>query len=184
MEQFKYDESQLTEEQQAAIASCKAAYDAEMKRLIEQEDYRMQNYYDCVDDYSWGGPCTKANYIARDKAKVEMEERIESIVRGGFIIRTRKVNVLKDKETGETVAEGLRSGEYGPYFTVRNGEEVKYVSFAKRVSTFEKKGYLPYVRSITEKLRPNGWWSQSGDRRYETLEVISVTDELSTERCW
>ena len=177
MEKFTYNTEELTAEQKKLIEQAQALYDSTMKGLIEDEDRRMQNYYDCIDDYSWGGLCTQANYLARDRARVALEEKIEEIVRGGFIIRTRKVNVLLDKDTGEIVAEGTHEGRYGRYFTLDDGT---YVGCAKQIATFEKKGLLPYVQTITEKKLCTGIWP-SGDRRYKVLEVVSLTEELSTE---
>ena len=180
MEKFTYNPAELTEEQKKAIELADKAYNLEMERLIEQENERMERYYNCEDDYSWGGLCTKANYQQRYRAEQDHEERIEEIVRGGFIIRTRKQNVLRSIETGEIVAQGTHEGKFGRYFITEDG---RCIGMAKQLKTFENKGVLPYVQTITEKKCPRGWYP-SGDRRYNVLEVISVSEELSTEICY
>lgn len=180
MTQFDYNPAELTLEQLKAIENAKANYDAEMKRLQEEENVRMEHYYDCQDDYSWGGLCTNANYKARARAKANLEETIEEIVRGGYLIRTQKVNALREISTGDIVATGTHEGQYGRYFRTRDG---RFVSCSKKVSTYEKKGFLPLVQTIIAKVARDGYW-RDGERRYKTLATLSVSEEVSTEICY
>lgn len=177
MEQFSYKLEELTQEQLECIDAAQQEYESAMKRLIEDEDSRMQNYYDCIDDYSWGGLCTKANYIARDRERIKLEDRIEEIVRGGYLVRERKENALKSIETGEIVARGTHQGKFGRFFATDDG---KFVSCTKLVKTYEKKGYIPLVLTITEKKVRDGVWP-SGDQRYKTIDTLSVEEEVSTQ---
>ena len=181
MTKFEYNPTELTQEQLAQIAAAQESHDNTIKRLREDEDKRMENYYNCVDDYSWGGLCSKANAIAQDRAHQALQDRIEEIVRGGFLLRERRVNILRSLATDEVVATGVCDGSYGPYFRTTDG---KFVSLAKKVSTYEKKGYKPFVQTIIEKVVRFGTWSKSGDLRYKLVEVVSVTEELSTERVY
>ena len=175
---FTYNPATLTPEQAERINAARNSYEEKIAELIRQEDERMERYYNCEDDYSWGGICTKANYAARNRAKQELNETIESIVRGGYLIRTRKQNILRNLD-GELVATGTHEGRYGRFFVIEIGDK-EYVSCAKKVSTYEKKGYRPFVQSITEKVVTDGYW-RDGSRRYKVLEVLDTTEELSTE---
>lgn len=181
MTKFEYNPTELTQEQLAQIAAAQESHDNTIKRLREDEDKRMENYYNCVDDYSWGGLCSKANAIAQDRAHQALQDRIEEIVRGGFLIRSRRVNILRSLATGEVVATGIHDGTYGPYFRTDDG---KFVNLAVRVATYEKKGYKPIIQTITEKVVRDGTWYKSGDLRYKFVEVVSVTEEVATERVW
>ena len=180
MTQFEYNPKELTVEQLDAIGAAKASYETTMKRLIEEEDGRIQRYYDCQDDYSWGGICTKVNMMERDRAWRLLQERIEEIVRGGFIIRSRRVNILRDLSTGDLVATGTHEGQYGRYFRTDDG---RFVSCTKKVSTYQKKGFNPLIQTITEKLVGDGYW-RDGERRYKVIETLSITEEVSTEICY
>lgn len=177
---FVYDENALTDDQKSLIEEAREAHDEEIKRLREEEDGRMQRYYDCVDDYSWGGLCSQANANAQSRADFLLEERIEEIVRGGYLVKTRKVNILRDINTGESVAVGLHDGKFGPYFKTNDG---KFVSYAKRVSTYEKKGYVPIVQTVVERVKRDGFW-RDGSPRYKHIDYVSITDDVSTERIY
>lgn len=174
---FTYNPEELTEAQRQSILVAKENHDAVIARLRADEDLRMQHYYDCIDDYSWGGPCSKANALAQQRADYELQEQIEAIVRGGFIIRSRKVNILRNKSDNSLAACGTKQGRFGRFFKTYDGN---FVSCAKMVSTYEKKGYIPLVQTVTEKKKRIGNWP-NGDPRYESLCVLSVTEEVSTE---
>lgn len=177
---FFYDENALTDDQKSLIEEARIAHDETIKRLREEEDVRIQHYYDCVDDYSWGGLCSQVNAKEQSRADFLLEERIEEIVRGGYLVKTRKVNILRDIKTGESVAVGLHDGKFGPYFKTNEG---KFVSYAKKVQTYEKKGYIPIVQTVVEKVKRDGFWSD-GSPRYKHLGYVSITNEVSTERVY
>ena len=176
---FVYDESTLSGDQIAQIERAKSSCERRLAELQKEEDERMQRYYDCVDDYSWGGPCSKANAVAQDRVKFEFREAVEMIVRGGFVIRKWQENILREIGSGDVVAEGTHDGKYGRYFTLKDGKG--YVSCSKRVQTYEKKGYRPYIRTTEHKLVPRGWWRYSGERKYDIIEKLGTTEEVSTE---
>lgn len=177
MEKFSYNPKELTQEQLERIHGVVDSCDQKLKKIQEDEEYMMRNYYDCIDDYSWGGLGSKVNARAERIAKEVKEVLIEEIVRGGYIIRERRVNALLDKETGEKVAEGTHQGKYGRFFVTK---DEKFVSCAKQVKTYEKKGYIPVVQTIVEKKSFDGYW-RDGDIRYKTEGVISVNEQVSTE---
>ncbi len=180
MRQFDYNPNELTTTQLDAINRAKAAYDETIKEINKDEDRLMENYYNCIDDYSWGGLCSQANRLRRYQAEDKLQDEIEMIVRGGYILRTRQVNILRKLGTGELVATKTYQGRYGRFFRTDDGD---FVSCSKKVSTYEKKGYTPLIQTITEKVIPDGFW-RNGDRRYTVLETVSITEEVSTEICY
>ena len=177
MNAFTYNPATLTPEQINQIAAAQAAHDKAVKQLNEDEERRAEHYYDCLDEYSYGGPCSIANARAIRRADKVLADRIEEIVRGGYLLRERRVNILRSIETGAIVATGTHEGTYGRYFRTEDGQ---FVSCTKRVATFEKKGYRPFVQTITEKVIRDGYW-KDGNPRYKTVEVVSVIEEGSTE---
>jgi hypothetical protein len=126
-----------TEEQ---IKSLFASFDGADERQRKNEEYRMENYFNCVDDYSWGGLCDKAQNEARgyrNSARYQLQEQLEN----GVFIREFEVNVLTDLD-GNVVSDRLVNGKFGDCFMIKNGEnDVKFVGIAKKQSTYEKKGY-------------------------------------------
>lgn len=132
------------------IARINEAYEAEMARLQEQEDARMERYYNCEDDYSWGGLCSKANYIARDRAKAARDRAIEVVINGGWYTEHKTFNILKDIKSGETLKARIVNGKYGRCWMIGNGE--KFISIPRKQDTLIKKGYCMYAVKQTIKV--------------------------------
>lgn len=167
---FTYDPATLTPEQVSKISIARMAYESRIAQLREEEERRAERYYDCVDDYSYGGICSELNARQRREAEATFNRRVEFIV-NGFVRKERRENVLKDL-AGNIVARGTRDGQYGRYFKTEDGQ---FVSCSKKVATYEKKGYRPYIVTTTEALVPDG------RGRWIVKEVLSVTEEVSTE---
>lgn len=125
------------------IARINEVYEAEMARLQEEEDARMERYYNCQDDYSWGGPCSKANYIARDRAKAARDRAIEVIINGGWYTEHKTFNILKDIKSGETLKARIVKGKYGRCWMIGDGE--KFITIPRKQDTLIKKGYCMYA---------------------------------------
>ena len=177
MKEFKYNPAELTKEQLEKIESAKNVYETTVKALQEEEEERAQRYYDCVDDYSYGGICSKVNAMKQNQAYAWLQARIESIVRGGFLLKEKRVNVLRDIETNKELAVGTRCGRYGRFYVTYDG---RFISCAERLGTYQKKGVIPLVRTITEKVKIAGYW-RNGDVKFEVIEKVSETEEISTE---
>jgi hypothetical protein len=152
------------------------AYESVMNRLKENEQARMDNYYNCVDDYSWGSPWHReATALAEREATVTRDLKLELLDNGYNVITTAQ-SVLIDFD-GNVCAEGTRYGDYGSYFTLFSGG---FVSVAKKQATFEKKGFRMGVRKRTYKGIFTGKFSKKGNALYESLELVSEDFELTT----
>lgn len=167
---FTYNPATLTPEQVERINAARNAYNARIAELREEEDRRAEHYYDCLDEYSYGGICSTLNARQQREAEANFNRRVEYIV-NGYVRRVRRENILKDLE-GNIVARGTREGQYGRYFKTNDG---KFVSCTKRVATYEKKGYRPYILTTAEALIP------AGNGRWEVKEILAQTEEISTE---
>lgn len=133
----------LTDEQKEKIIGINKSYENMKKRHQEANDYRWKNYYDCIDDYSVCGIMDKAEYAMETRLLRENAILIEQLLRGGYFIHKTTCLQLREIETGNVFA-GANLGRYGYYFTTKEG---KFVSLSKKVSTFNKKGYQPEIRT-------------------------------------
>lgn len=171
----------LTPEQLVAIQDAIATYNTAIAKRDGIEGGIAERYYDCQDDYSYGNPyMEKANAQIRARIEQNLQDKIEEIVRGGFLIRTRKVNILRDIKTGEVAACGTHDGQYGRYFRTYERFGNKCISTAKKVATYEKKGFRPYIQEVTEKVKRAGYW-RNGEPRYEFIDYVAITETISTE---
>lgn len=182
MKAFEYNPETLTQEQKDAIALAHKVYDERMKSLQAREEAVMEHYYDCLDEYSWGNPyMEKVQERERAMAWQTLQDKIEEIVRGGFLVRTRKANILRDIKTGQVAAIGTHEGMYGRYFILYQAfGPTKFISCAKKVSTYERKGFRPYIQEVVNKVRRSGCFAD-GSPRYDFIETLSISETVSTE---
>lgn len=171
---FEYNENELTKEQIERINSIRSNADEELKSLQEEEHRRAERYYNCEDDYSWGGLCSRANMIAQNRVEISRDWAIQEVVLG-YIPLTTQCNILKDLN-GNVVAKGTHEGKFGRFFVTDDGV---FVSCRTKLSTYEKKGYIPYVVTTTEKATLK--YNRNNEPYLKGYEVISVSEEASTE---
>ena len=141
--EFIYSCDKLTKKQKSDIIAINANYEAMAKRHAEAREYRWKNYYDCVDDYSVCGVMDQAENWEAGVMLRKNTVLIESVLRGGYFIHVSKCLTLRELATNK-LFYGVNHGKYGDYFTVGEG---KFISKAKKVDTYLKKGYQPEVRS-------------------------------------
>lgn len=129
-----------TKEEQ--IKAVNESFEKCLKEIQERLEYRMKNYYDCVDDYSYGGICDKADDELEDKLRIKRDIIIEQIENDGKVVRKSSFYRLVSKTD---MCDGARSGRYGEYFTI----DGKFVGVPKKLDTLIKKGYKLYKVSRT-----------------------------------
>lgn len=139
-------------EMQSRIAS----YQAQLKELQKQEAYRADNYFNCVDDYSWGGPCSKANWNAQGKCQQAIQYLIEMADNGGFMEQTFIQSVLMTLD-GQVVSEKIIFGKFGPCFIIGEGQTAQFISIPKKMATLQKKGFKMGIKSIPAKFTFQGY---------------------------
>ena len=176
---FTYNPASLSAEQREAIAEAQNAYNEVINAVSEDESRVAEHYYDAMDDYAYGNPLMEKSFAARRaRAEQNLNDRVQEIV-NGYIIRVRRCNIRRNL-SGEIVANGTHEGKYGRYFKTYDG---KFISCAKRIATYEKKGFRPFVQEVTEKVRRAGFFS-NGDAKYESVGIVSINETLSTEICY
>lgn len=157
----------MTNEQITAINEINAVFENAVKAINERREYRMENYYNCVDDYSWGGLCDKADNELEDRLRIARDKQIEEVINGGYHVETVTMYRLKDGNGNSTI--GAKYGQWGEFFTI-NG---KFVGVPKRVATLEKKGYILEKITRTFHCVFKGW----SDKGYELYKSIDLVDE-------
>lgn len=120
------------------IKEIQEAYAKSFAEIDKRREYRMKNYYDCVDDYSFGGLCDKADNELEDRLRTERDIMIEQVRNDGKVIRTSFFHRLVSN-SGE-VCDGAKYGQYGAYFAI----DGKFVGVPKKLCTLTEKGYKLY----------------------------------------
>lgn len=169
-----YSEIVLTDSQKAEIQSILDSFENGMKAIRERREYRMKNYYDCVDDYSFGGICDQADNQLQNELEITRNIRIQEVLNGGFYIRKSEFYRLSDENGNSTT--GTHSGRYGDFFVIND----KCVSVPKKVATLEKKGYTLEKIERTYKCTYKGF-SNKGNVMCQTMEIASETITKVTE---
>lgn len=118
----------------------------EDEQYRKNADYRMQNYYNCVDDYSWGGICDQIADRAKRERDADLSLLKEQLKLGKAISDQQHCSILVDAETKQIVSERIVKGKFGDCWIIKNGNDVKFVSVAKKQSTYQKKGYLVFAK--------------------------------------
>ena len=114
--------------------------------MRENANYRMQNYYNCVDDYSWGGLCDQAaNEAYRDRCRIK--DFIQTELLNGAFNEIVELSVLCDID-GNIVSDRIVNGKFGECWIIKNGNSVSFVGVAKKQSTYNKKGYKVMTLAI------------------------------------
>lgn len=162
---FKYDKSVLSKEQVIKIEAAEDAFKEQMQNLIDEENRRMERYYNGEDDYSFGGLCSIANSNARAKLSQIHSDCVESIVRGGFVLKQTSHSILTDK-FGNLVSTEIKFGKYGCFF--KDGD--KFISVPKTNATLERKGYKMFRVDRIYACVPCGETS-TGKLRYKDIRL-------------
>jgi len=135
--------------------------------------YRMENYYNCVDDYSYGGLCDKAaeESILESKTKINI---YKEFLERGEVVEVFEREILTDLNNKDLKAKVV-DGRYGKVWIYTKEENNKvnaiFVGCAKKPVTYEKKGYK--VRKVTETVKLTYFLDidRKLKRRYEIIET-------------
>jgi len=148
--------------------------EATIKRARESIEYRLENYYNCIDDYSSGGICDKAanETITQTENQIELYKEFLS---KGEIIREFEREILTDLEDNDLNAK-IVNGKYGRCWVYGGGI---FVGLAKKESTYRNKGYK--VRTVTETVRLTYSLTDT-EKLWENYEILNRTIVDSTPK--
>lgn len=144
------------------------AYEAKIAEINARRAYRMQNYLDCVDDYSITGFCEVADSREAHRAEVTRDILIQQVNNGGHFVRIASEFILLDQDNN-VVSDNLFNGQYGLCFRTNDN---RYIGVPKRAATLEKKGYKIVRVDRTFKCVYGGW-SDKGNLLYKSIELVS-----------
>jgi hypothetical protein len=114
-------------------------YEEQNAQMKKNSDYRMQNYFNCIDDYSWGGICDQAADQAYSK-RLRLYNFLLTQMRDGAYVEDVEISVLVDMK-GNIVSDKIVNGKFGQCWIIKDGDNVSFVGVAKKQSTYNKKGY-------------------------------------------
>lgn len=127
----------MNKDKEELIKKVQDVFDKRVAEINARREYRMRNYYECVDDYSFGGICDKADNELEDIYRIERDILIEQINNDGHYYHKSSFYRLRNTNNGN-VANGAFCGQYGLFFAI----DGKYISLPKKVATLAKKGYI------------------------------------------
>lgn len=161
--------------------------ESRLKSLIESykedSEYRMKNYYDCVDDYSWGGVCDQAQKDVIRGLETVLALLLEQEANGGYIYKTITELELQTLN-GEFVSNKIVAGRYGSCFMWGNDEfGVKFCGLSKKQSTFAKKGFVVVTKHYNLKIKYTGTVTKGGyaDCIVELVDLnTTINQEVDT----
>lgn len=129
---------------QSLISSLRSQIESSREAMSK----RMEHYYDCQDDYSYGGICDQAasQSISMNAGLIRQLE--DQMARGTAYQDEFRRQVLTDLE-GVIVSDQIIDNKYGTAWIVRDGEgRATFVNTAHKASTYRAKGYM--VMTIVE----------------------------------
>lgn len=138
----------------------------------EKSEYRMQNYFNCVDDYSWGGLSDQASNQRLNQARYRIDLYKEQISSGGYLLRTSSNTCLYDLD-GNFITDNIINTKYGQAFLF-NGT---FVSVAKKIETYNKKGYTVKNRVRNYKAKFSGRFTKSGNLIYDEIHITKEEEK-------
>jgi hypothetical protein len=139
-----YDQMPTVDQFNSYLEYCKSK-DEEARKNTEQ---RMQNYYNCIDDYSWGGLCDQASAQARGLRNLLANNLTVQLQEGAFK-ETFKLSILQDLD-GNIISTSIVNGKFGPCWIIKVSEyNANFVGVAKKPETYTKKGYKVVTREVT-----------------------------------
>lgn len=156
-----------------------AMYDSLIKVHSENTDYRMQNYLNCVDDYSWGGLCDQAQSEKESQIRRLISKIKEQEENGGFLIETVSEFELRSID-GSFISKNIVEGKFGKCFMWGTEEDGRnFCGLLLKQSTYAKKGYACITKTYRLKVVYTGFISSKGNclRTVELIDVVESIDD-------
>ena len=136
-----------TEEQAQKIAEINAWFERAVQPLRDEEQRRMERYYDCQDDYGWGGPSSFITQGEINKLEYQRDRKVEAVIRGGFCLDESKFSRLLTIDGKPVENARLIHSKFGWCWMFGDGES--FLSVPKRLKTINDKGYTMELVSRT-----------------------------------
>lgn len=143
------------------LARAQANHKEAQDRQTKGWNYRMENYYNCVDDYSWGGACDRAAAEETSRASYRVslaKEQLESPT--GTFRKTCKVSVLAYLDGTPIENARVVNTQYGRSWVIpaMDGGRPTWVSAETTAATYAKKGFTLLEREYEYEAFVIGDW--------------------------
>lgn len=160
-----------TEEQAQKIAEINAWFERAVKPLRDEEQRRMERYYDCQDDYGCGGLSSFVTQGQINKLEYRRDRKIEAVIRGGFCLDESQFSRLLTIDGKPVENARLVCGKFGWCWMFGDGES--FIGVPKRLKTLNDKGYTMQLVRRTYRVY------DSEDR----IELVEEVVETSLHPC-
>jgi hypothetical protein len=150
------------------LESAKSSLESSNEKREENTRRRMENYFNCVDDYSWGGLCDQASADERRREENLVNLLANQVDNNGVAIKEFVRFGIKNGK-GEVVDFEAKDGKYGKFFV--DGDT--FVGVAKKLSTYQKKGYELVKIKFTVKSVVENKISKKGNPIQEVVECTA-----------
>ena len=160
------------------IAALEIRREAELKPYNEIQEDRMRRYLDCQDDSIIGGISDQVTQETMRTINRKFDLFIEQVKNGGRLNQSTEYLCLYDLE-GNLVTDVVVKGKFGQCFMIGSGDNVKFISIAKRQATYNKKGYKAVIRKRDFSFTFSGAETKSGN--HFIFNDIKLENETLTE---
>jgi len=154
-----------------------AQYDKTMAEIEKRHEERAANYYNCIDDYSFGS----SYHASADSSRINQARMLRDysleMLENGYCTIESECSILLDNN-GNVCAEGTFYGKFGACFRLFNGG---FISVPKKMETIKSKGYTMYMRRKVYKAYFTGKFSQKGNPIFDKITIVNETLTESIE---
>ena len=156
------------------IAALEIRRENALKPYNEIQEDRMRRYFDCQDDSILGGISDQVTSETISGINRKFDLFIEQLKNGGRLNQSTEYLCLYDLE-GNFVTDVVVKGKYGKCFLIGSGDDVKFISIAKRQATYNKKGYKAVIRKRDFSFTFNGAETKSGQFIFNDIKLENET---------
>ena len=154
-------------------------YEKTMADMEERHEKRAENYYNCVDDYSFNSPYHNAADSSRENQATMLRDYSLEMLDYGYCTIKSEYSVLMNTD-GTICAEGTFYGQYGSCFRLFNGG---FVGVPKKADTLLAKGYTMHLCEKVYKANFTGKFSKKGNPIFDQITLVNETLTDSIESC-
>jgi hypothetical protein len=158
------------------IQELEARKQSALKPYQEIQEDRMRRYFDCQDDTILGGISDQVTSETMSNINRKFDLLIQQVKNGGRLSSSTEYLCLYDLNDN-FITDVVVDGRYGKCFLIGSGDDVKFISIAKRQSTYNKKGYKSIIRKRNFSYTFNGAETKSG--KYIFKDIILENETLT-----
>lgn len=142
----------------ANVELIKAEKARERKAAMEAREYRKENYYNCLDDFSYGGLCDWADQVGAMQLNslVKLFEAQDASETKS--LTETDVDLVLVRESDGKRFEKVVETRFGYSCVSKDGE---FVGFAKKISTYHKKGLRTFEVTRKYEYQLGHAWTRS-----------------------